>query len=138
MSRLVVVPLALLSTLALGACGGGSGASGDPTPTATATSSAAPEALSNLSCAAGSDGLWNATGVIENSGDEPASFTVDVYIGPVDGAERLAQRTRVENIQPGGAAPLEVTGLSAQGDPASCHVRVLRESPAEPSATPTP
>ncbi|GAA1743710.1 hypothetical protein [Aeromicrobium alkaliterrae] len=122
----------LTAGLALGACSGSSGSGGtDPsaTPSAEATAAPAPEALSGFSCTAGADGLWTATGTISNTGDSPASYTVDVYVGPADGQERPANRAAVDGVQPGGSTPVQVAGVAAQGEPATCHVRVLRALP---------
>ncbi|MCK5892237.1 MAG: hypothetical protein P1U38_13305 [Aeromicrobium sp.] len=131
MRRPALLPLLIALVLGVSACGGSSGGGPDPsaTPSGEATSSAAPEALSNFSCVPGEDGLWSATGTISNSGDEAESFTVDVYIGPADGQERPVNRTELANVQPGGSTPLSVSGLAAQGEPATCHVRVLRAQP---------
>ncbi|WP_229054346.1 hypothetical protein [Aeromicrobium sp. Leaf350] len=122
----------LAGVLALGACSGSSGSGGSDassTPSAAATAAPAPEALSGFSCVAGADGLWTATGTISNDTDAPASYTVDVYVGPADGQERPANRAAVENVQAGESTPVQIAGVTAQGDPNECHVRVLRALP---------
>lgn len=131
MRRSAPAPLLIALALGMGGCGGSSGSTPDPSaaPSTAATAAPAPEALSDFTCAPGADGLWAASGTISNSGDSAASFTVDVYVGPADGQERPASRTELENVQPGGSTPLAATGISAQGDPAQCHVRVLRALP---------
>ncbi|MEG9227540.1 hypothetical protein [Aeromicrobium sp. Sec7.5] len=131
MRRSVLLPLVLGLAVGVGGCGGSSDSDPDPSaaPSTEATAAAAPEALSEFTCAPGQDGLWSASGTITNTSDEAESFSVDVYVGPADGQERPVNRTELENVQPGGSAPLAVSGLSAQGDPATCHVRVLRALP---------
>ena len=133
MRRSAVLPplIALALSLGLGGCGGSSDSDPDPSaaPSTEATAAPAPEALSGFTCAPGADGLWSASGTISNTSDESESFTVDVYVGPADGQERRASRTEMENVQPGGSTPLAIGGLTAQGDPATCHVRVLRALP---------
>ena len=128
MRRAAVASLLITLALGLGGCGGSSDSTPDPSaaPSTEATAAPAPEALSGFSCTPGTDGLWSASGTISNTGDEAETFTVDVYVGPADGQERPVNRTELENVQPGGSTPLAVTGISAQGDPAQCHVRVLR------------
>ncbi|MFT4300023.1 MAG: hypothetical protein QM597_10350 [Aeromicrobium sp.] len=120
--------LALSACLAMSACGGGRDAQPDAsnTPTAEATATPAPEALSGFRCQAGDDGTWTASGTLANSGSEAASYGVDLYVGPADGQERPVAHQDFENVQPGGSVPIEFPGLSAQGDPATCYVRVLR------------
>lgn len=131
MRRSALIPLVVALALGVGGCGGSSDSDPDPSaaPSADATAAPAPEALSGFTCAPGTDGLWSASGTISNTSDTAESFTVDVYVGPADGQERPASRTDLANVQPGGSAPLVVSGLSAQGDPATCHVRVLRALP---------
>lgn len=132
MRRSALLPVLLIAlALGVGGCGGSSDSDPDPSaaPSAEATVAPAPEALSDFTCAPGADGLWAASGTISNTDDEAESFTVDVYVGPADGQERPVNRTELENVQPGGSAPLAVSGLAAQGEPATCHVRVLRALP---------
>lgn len=129
MRRLVVITCTVLA-LAAGCGGGGDDAEDEPTAAPTPTTTAAPEALSGLQCADAGDGTLTVTGVITNAGDEPADYTIAVYVGPADGTERPATETVLEAVQPDGSAPLEITGVSPQGDPATCHVRVLRSEPA--------
>lgn len=128
MRRLVVTACAVL-VLAAGCGGGGDESSDEPTASPTPTTTAAPEALSGLQCADAGDGTLTVTGVITNSGDEPADYTVAVYVGPADGAERRATEQVLESVQPDGSTPVEITGVAPQGDPATCHVRVLRSEP---------
>lgn len=131
MRRSALLPLMFALAFGVGGCGGSSDGDPDPSaaPSTDATAAPAPEALSEFTCAPGADGLWSASGTISNTSDAAESFTVDVYVGPADGQERPANRTELENVQPGGSAPLAVSGVSAQGDPATCHVRVQRALP---------
>jgi hypothetical protein len=128
MRRTALLVPVLAAVLGVTACGGSSAPQGSedaPSPAPTSTATPAPEALTGFSCVPGADGLWVATGSLTNATDAATTYTVDVYVGPADGQERPANRTEYPDVQPGGSTAVQIGGIAAQGEPATCHVRVL-------------
>lgn len=122
--------LALVALLALGGCGGGSA---EPGPSATPSASVpadqqgtpAPQALSDLSCAATDQGTWTATGALANDADQPVTYRVTAYVGPADGVPRRGVGTTVESVEADESARFEITGIPPHGEAPTCHVQVL-------------
>lgn len=122
--RRAVAAVCVLPWLLAG-CAGGS----EPKPLTqeeAAQATAIPEALSDFRCDPVEDGTYSASGTVANTGDEPVDVTVTVYVGPADGQPRPASSTTLGGVKAGESSRFDLTGIPVGGDPADCHVQVLR------------
>jgi hypothetical protein len=126
--------LALLSLLAIPALIAGCGVAPKVTPQPTASAGQAKpqigpgtvmtDALTEAQCSRKPDGVWTASGVIENTTKKALAFDITIYVGPPGGEGRTAHVTHVPKLAPGKTAPWAspVVETDAPGGP--CHIRV--------------
>ena len=122
----------------LAGCSGGDDPQPAPTPSATVapsgpapepvaaepTGTPAPEALSSFRCEPAKKDLWVAAGFLANAGKKAATYQVSVYVGPLDGSERIVRTKQVANVAARGSVRFEINKIPAEGS--ACHVQVIR------------
>ncbi len=137
--------IAVAVCLLLSGCGAGSEPATRPTPDAVATTattkattptptstpsvltptgvSALPD-LKDFQCSAGADGVWNSTGILENTSKRTVTYQVTVFVGEANGQRSKAQ-TKQYVVSPEGSAKIGLTKLPAPKGVAQCYVQVL-------------
>lgn len=100
-----------------------------PTPLGTPsiaapTGASALQSLNDFQCAAGADGVWNSTGILQNTSKKTVTYQVTVFVGKANG-ERSNAKTKQYVVSPEGSARIGLTKLPAPKGAAQCFVQVL-------------
>lgn len=100
--------------------------SASPSPTARAAAQANNADLVSFSCAPDGAGVWNASGVIVNSGSM-ADFRITVLVAPPGSTGGTARRVVVPGVKTGIETPFTIAKLPVNaGQAPSCRVQLDR------------
>lgn len=134
--------MALALCLVLAGCGGGGHepkktasptkktAVTTPAPSAKPTVTAptgvpAPEDLSDFQCFANDKGVWNASGLLENTSKKSVSYQVTVFVGKDNGKDAKAKTKQYAYIRASTSIRVAITKIPAAEDATQCFVQVL-------------
>ena len=140
------VGMALALCLVLAGCGGGGDDTATPpkakattkvkpsaTPSAKPTRAAptgvpAPQALSDFQCFPDDKGIWNSTGLLENTSKKSVTYQVTVFVGQANGKDAKAMTKPYAYVRGGTSVRVELKKLPAPGDAKQCYVQVLAKT----------
>lgn len=96
----------------------------EPSKTALAEGDPASGALQSFTCRADDEGVWSATGVVQNPEKASESYQVAVLISDTEAGN--AKATTIESIQPGESSTFQITEVPVSGEDPTCRVTVVR------------